>query len=51
MGFKLHKWPILKIYVNSKELLHVKKKISGNVGETTTMAWSGGHETKKVKWN
>ena len=27
MGFKLHNWPILRTKVNSRGLLHVRKKI------------------------
>ena len=33
MGFKLHNWPILRTYVNSKELLHVMKKKILEMGE------------------
>ena len=45
MGFKLYNWPILVICVNSKELLHVTKKKSLEVGERQ-LPW---HEVEDMR--
>ena len=45
MGFKLCNWPILVICVNSKELLHVTKKKSSEVGERQ-LPW---HEVEDMR--
>ena len=55
MGFKLHNWPILRTYVNSKELLHVIFEMGERqlpwreVEDTRTKSFSGMKRAEKER--